>query len=133
MHKIVSWVCYSASVGTLIAAISERDILEWTGVLIAAGASIFAFGLGRYHDFRKTQREEDHQDRLNMLEDVRVHTRILCEMETRQDLLKKSIEDLTIEISQLHCHFAADRLRDGSMTIHSKHGHQSEIGVNDPT
>lgn len=99
MSRWVHGLCYSATVGTFFAAaFSERDLLEWTGVAIAAGASIFAWGLGRYHDFRKQKRAEDHNDRLSMIEDVRAHTRILCEMEKRQFALQKAFDQLTLDV-----------------------------------
>lgn len=105
MTKYVYGMCWTSLLATVLGAVLERDIMEWTGVIIAAGASVFAFGLGRYHDFRRERREEDHQDRLNMLEDIRAHTRILCEMETRQEALQKSMTALTLDLKRIRCAF----------------------------
>ena len=113
------YLCYSASLVAFIGAMSERDLLEWTGVVIAAGATMFAWGLGRYHDFRKQRRDEDRQDRSDLLEDIRAHTRLLCEIEARQDRLTKSLADITIGIENL-----GDKLRNR----HERTGANDEPG-----
>ena len=103
------YLCYTASAIVVFSAMSERDILEWTGVVIAAGATMFAWGLGRYHDFRKQRRDEDRQDRSDLLEDIRAHTRLLCEIESRQDRLTKALASITIEIEKQGDHLARER------------------------
>lgn len=98
MHRWVSGLCFTATFATVFGAITEHDILEWSGVLIASGASIFAWGLGRYHTYRRQRRLEDHEDRVRFLDDILTHAKMLQEMENRQNDLRKAMDTLTIEI-----------------------------------
>jgi hypothetical protein len=105
MLRCVAVISWSTVNGIVFSMLSRAEITDWLLFAGAVGASMFSWGMGSYHQWRVQQRKEAHEDRVAMIEDVRAHTRILVEMESRQVTLQKQLDALTLHVEKVRCNF----------------------------
>lgn len=108
MIRCMGLLSFTSTAGLLFAIISRADASEWILFLGAVGASILSWGIGAYHQYRSTRRKEDHEDRESMISDVREHTKILVEMESRQTELKKDLEKLILHVERIRDNYPGE-------------------------
>ncbi len=118
MNRLIPATCYAAAAGSVVGAISESELITWTGAIIAVGSAVVTAVLAGYHKLREAARDErakDQQqqradraaDQQQQLEDVRAFGRAQIEMETRIASAAKRLDEIEATVDKVRCRFPA--------------------------